>query len=66
MQELMLLVVFLLLMDWQAVFHLEVQSERAADSRIHNKALAERGDGAKRADAKARRILLSCMQTYVA
>ena len=28
--------------------------------------LAERGDGAKRADAKARRILLSCMQTYVA
>ena len=31
MQELMLLVVFLLLMDWQAVFHLEVQSERASE-----------------------------------
>ena len=46
MQELMLLVVFLLLMDWQAVFHLAVQSERAADSR------PQRWIGRRRANAQ--------------
>ena len=67
MQELMLLVVFLWCLGIGKQYFTSRYrvSEREADSHIH-KGLAERGDGAKRADAKARRIFLSCMQTNVA